>query len=232
MSTINHEKMSSKTKYRVTKNGSWQPYIPAVGVASGCRPGARNSSEAFNIAYLADKYQDDRLRKSREGQSIPVAAGSSFEGSSVIPNSNQDRESVLAPVEHRNSGSLEAGLLPRQTEIADVTGRPHRGKITQESATVTLPVTTDQSRISFRYGTNAETLRPPDNLAPGLRPYQEFSMPPRSISTHSYHVGAISNLAPGLIPVESSHATDGDRHDNQSELPEITYKRVYGLNTH
>jgi hypothetical protein len=230
--------MTSRSQYKVTKNGSWQPYFPTMGVASGCRPGVRNQSELFNIQHLAKNYQDDRLFKIGEAKPTQSASACAFRGSSLIPEAGCDKKLdsrlTFSDSSRNSNGSLQCGLIPREKTTNEPHGS-HPGRMTTSvlfSSGYGSPESLPESvRVPRRV--NCETLTPPDNLAPGLCPFDEFSIQPRVLKRSESSFKREGCLGPGLVPLEKNGMPEEKRNDNSvssSEDPTLgPYRRVYGI---
>ena len=216
------------TQYKGTRNGSWQPYVPTLGVTSGCRPGVRNKAENFNILHLAKNYQDDRLLQLAASKPSPSAASCAFMGASTVPNQGADSGPTLtatrARYPERYEGSLETGLIPRDEKPEFHAPRPNAFQ----------PRPLDNKREidgtdRIYRGVNSETFIPPDNLARGLLPFDEFSQQNRKIRLGDPIIKGVPSLGPGLIPYEDiSLNIPPSEHPSESNQCQTVYKRIYG----
>lgn len=224
-------------QYRPAKNGSWQPYIPTMGMTTGCRPGIRNRAEEFNIAHLAKNYQDDRLVKAAEAKELPAAASCSFQGSTPIPTRESHDEEFLASRSRnsamKNADSFQSGMILRDTGDT-VRPRLHQGKRTEETgASQCLRFGNDPANECSQINqicNKSRSIAPPDNLSTGLLPAEEFSMKPRVMKT-SMCGSRMQNLGPGLVPPQLSSERKDDecaRVKVVSQGPNGEYIRVYG----
>jgi hypothetical protein len=234
--------MKSAIAHKIDRNGAWQPYIPTLGVATGCRTGPRNESERFNIAYIAERYQDQEPAKRSNCETLPVAAKCSFSNSSMIPISDisdQLREqSRFARPSRKNEGALQAGLVPVENSDMCDPNRPHRGAITRQTGFVVGDRPTvfecamyDGCRVPRR--TNDQTLKPPDNLSIHLEPHEEYSLKERTIRRPDDVCLRSTSLGQGLIPLPCTKDETGAVGDINSVNEPLTkatvYQRVYGL---
>jgi hypothetical protein len=234
-------RMTSRSQYRVTKNGSWQPYVPSIGVASGCRSGVRSQAERFNLEHLAKNYQDDKLLNCRGSQIAATAAACAFKGSSVIPtdsgSSGLFTQTTRRMLSLQSRASLDSGLIP----IESTTGEYRRsctGHVTMNSMKEILSQSRETSVTGsdcprIRRRINAETLIPPDNLSLGLCPLEEFSTN-QSIQRRGDLASKNSDcLGPGLIPLDNTplllEKRDTSYSNPNSDQALTGYKRVYGL---
>jgi len=232
--------MQPKPQYRVTKNGSWQPYIPTLGMTSGCRPGIRNKAEEFHIKHLAKNYQDDRLVKASEGKEVPTAASCSFQGSSPVPIVDDAIEMGMqshgaASRTGKSSGSFLSGFVPRDIERSERV-RLHQGKVTQDTGArdcLNPRINSMTSKnLDPRSVNNPRSIIPPDNLTVGLHPHESFSMKPRATKIVP-NENRIQHLGAGLVPLDplGSVATEENDHPivpRISQGPNGEYIRVYG----
>ena len=234
--------MKSAIAHKVNRNGAWKPYIPSLGVATGCRTGPRNESERFNIAYIAERYQNQEPAKQSNCEILPVAARCSFKNSSMIPMSDTSdqhgEKSRFARQSRKNEGALQAGLVPVEDCDMCETNRPHRGEITRQTGFVVGDRPTafecamyDGYRVPRR--TNDHTLRPPDNLSIHLNPNEKYSFKDRIIRRPDDIDIRSTSLGQGLIPLSRTKddaGAVGDYNSVNEPLPRTTaYQRVYGL---
>lgn len=234
--------MKSAIAHKINRNGAWKPYIPTLGVATGCRTGPRNESERFNISYIAERYQSQEPAKQSSCEILPVAARCSFKNSSMIPMSDiSDRhgeKSTFARQSRKNEGALQAGLVPVEDCDMCETNRPHRGKISRQTGFVVGdgPIAFecamyDGYRVPRR--TNDQTLRPPDNLSLHLNPYEKYSLKDRTIRRPDDIDSRCTSLGQGLIPLSRTKDHAGAVGDNNSVndplLRTTVYQRVYGI---
>ena len=234
--------MKSQSIHKINRNGAWQPYIPTLGVATGCRTGPRNESERFNIAYIAERFQDDQHDKRGVTPVLPMAAKCAFNDSSMIPvsdGSNQ-RSEWLRTVRpsRKNEGALEAGLVPVGSADTWNLERKHRGEMSRQTGCVV-----GRQSTPFDSGTNAgyrvprrtndQTLKPPDNLSIDLQPYEKYSIKARNIKRSEDIDGRSTSLGRGLIPLSRTKDEPEAKCEscarNKPGTYESGYARVYGL---
>lgn len=219
------------------KLGSWQPYIPKLGSAIGCRSGVRNEAEEFNIQHVSRKYQEVNEKVSK--CPLPAAAECAFVGGSFTMkdlNAGELRSSLRF-----NHGTVSAcvtslgpNLVPTETGKS-TDGRAHRGKSSMESSAELWKTDCLESdvRDPVKSRCNAETMKPLDNIGAGMGPRVDRFMD--AVSKKKIIPGASerSSLGPGMIPIGS----ESDIKDScpiveaTSSRSSKEYVRKYGINT-
>jgi hypothetical protein len=204
------------------RTGAWQPYIPRIGVSSGARTGPARH-EVFSINHTADKFADHKVRPR---QQLPTAARSSLNSGC-----QQDDNYLETPKAHRRiaphqSSSISLSIGRTSEEVFPRRTRPSRLTESSISFAALEPVPRESPQLDLCRGRQRgveESLKPPDNLGPGLDPLTgEVAIKPVPPAKN------ISSLGSGLLPVcNDDEEPPLNFTDSDDELP-TTYSRLYG----
>ena len=221
--------MNHNATSRALRSGTWQPYVPRVGVSTGCRSGPRNDAETYSILHFSNKFMESGRDEYAEPRAIPAAAKSSFSGSSTLPSAESDKGRINpCGATKSEKCSLGPGLVPQQVYGKESVRRLHSGKSSEQSFSLTersVDVVSPHPRRR-----NNETLAPPDNLSRGLKPLKQFSIEYSGHDRRSVTAPGLSSLGPGLIPIpHRSEIFDFPVDEKESSEP-VPFKRVYGIN--
>ena len=211
--------------FKISKVGSWQPYVPKIGVAVGCRTGSRNALESFNIQHLSNqKYQDTTCFPDKDC-SAP-SSRTSFEGGSILLSASNQAERLGRRPGDRNTSSLKQGLIPLADECRSVS-RLHCGKITRESLCVWNDTESNNGMASVKVRCDLNSLKPPNNLGAGLEPHVDSFMDERRKIKLLDCKPKQSGLGAGLIPLPGKNGLDIPQPPPVASLAQ-EYSRVYG----
>ena len=218
--------MSKNASYRASRSGTWQPYVPQVGVSTGCRTGTRNEGEAYRILHLSQRFEDSRLKDNAESRPVPAAAKSSFSGSSTVPQTDEISSLNQGVTQKTFSGSLGIGLIPT-VQTGDAVSRLHSGKISEQTFSLNEADASVELQLPRRR--NNETLVPPDNISIGLVPIEEFSFDPK-INVRRFGNTSTTSLGPGLVPISKSTDSSAPIVKLIPPAQSVGFERVYGRN--
>jgi len=214
---------------RSVRTGSWLPYVPRLGVSTGCRTGTRNETETYNILHLSRRFEQPT--NTDHTSETPAAAKSSFSGSSTIPDDvSSNTRPARVSNKRINECSLGHGAIPQSTSKLDARVRLHSGKISEQTLTLGEHGPVVESKFTRRR--NHETLVPPDNLTLGLRPIDEFSIDVKKPVRRGDNTNMLSSLGPGLVPLSRDFETFEEHVEEPKEVTQTSFKRVYGINAY
>lgn len=205
------------------KTGSWQPYIPQMGTAIGCRTG--NEKDSFRIRHESSKYVDGEPIKNDK---VSRSTASAFIGGTLTLNDTDlDNDAKNVKMESkgiRNKSSMGSSLIPNESEQNE---KRQRGKSSIESRDCWSNPLSDMTQPKARC--NSDTLKPPDNLGAGLEPHVDIFMDKARRLKLLKNGLENSTLGPGLIPIEECKRTEETPKQSKLSVDNLQYTRRCGL---
>ena len=210
------------------RGGSWQPYIPQIGVSPGCRSGAAGMQENQTISYIAEKYENLNAHPRTE---LPRAAQSSLIASCLKdPAPDNACEAATLKGNRKNESSFNGDLTISADESRRCRG-PHHGRITDSSVTLGDNLVSKTFLASpLRRQLGEVAFRPPDNIGAGMQPLVDIRDDLPVKKTIFKDANALKDERARSIDPES-FSSSFRPNPLQSRSTIVQYTRVYGTQT-
>ena len=223
---------SKSSSFTYSKSGTWQPYVPKLGVASGCRVGPRNHLEKFNVEHLSQKYEPGDKLISHGDRVLPTAAKSAFQQGSLLVDGNMGSPDRRGRKACPRTEKPSRGVFPVEHGNDDVMGpKPNRrfqARIGQGSSSIFHPddaIRADCSRP------NQVMSRPPDCLGRGMEPHQECSSEWKPMMRLSIGSKNMSSVGHGFMPLADANGirTEPIPASHSVNSASVGYRRACGI---